>query len=208
MKLLTQKQIIGTRLRAARRRDALHTRRRGPGNYTSRMVAHFTPLCRLISLSFAALALLALAAPAEAQWKWRDSRGQIHISDIPPPRDVPDKDVLQRPEVVARKAPPAPPPAAAASAAAAPAKAPVDAELEERKRKADQEQAARAKADEQKAAAIRKDNCQRARAQLATLDSGQRIARIKADGEREILDDEARAKEMRRAREAIASECR
>jgi hypothetical protein len=43
---------------------------------------------------------------------------------------------------------------------------------------------------------------------LATLDSGQRIARIKADGEREILDDDARAKEMRRAREAIASECR
>jgi hypothetical protein len=43
---------------------------------------------------------------------------------------------------------------------------------------------------------------------LATLDSGQRIARIKADGEREILDDEARAKETRRAREAIASECR
>jgi hypothetical protein len=164
---------------------------------------------RLAGMSLAAIVFLLLAAPAEAQWKWRDGRGQIHISDIPPPRDVPDKDVLQRPEVAVRK--PAPPPVVAASApaaAAAPTKAPVDAELEERKRKAEQDQAARAKADEQRAAAVRKDNCQRAREQLATLDSGQRIARIKADGEREILDDEARAKETRRAREAIASECR
>lgn len=162
---------------------------------------------RLAGLSLAAMACLLLSTPAEAQWKWRDSRGQIHISDIPPPRDIPDKDVLQRPEVTVRKAAPAPA-AVASAAASAPAKAPVDAELEERRKRTEQEQAARAEADKQKAAAVRKDNCQRAREQLATLDSGQRIARVKADGEREILDDEQRAKESRRAREAIASECR
>jgi hypothetical protein len=164
---------------------------------------------RLAGLSLAATACVLLSTPAEAQWKWRDSRGQIHISDIPPPRDIPDKDVLQRADVAVRK--PAAPPAAAASApasAAALGKPPVDPELEERRKRSEQEQAARAEADKQKAAAIRKDNCQRAREQLATLDSGQRIARIKADGEREILDDDARAKEMLRAREAIASECR
>jgi hypothetical protein len=168
----------------------------------------FTRHCRLAGLGLAAMTCLLLSAPAEAQWKWRDGRGQIHISDIPPPRDIPDKDVLQRPEVAARKPAAAPAAAASAAAAAAPAKAPVDPELEERRKRSEQEQAARAKGDEQKAAAIRKDNCQRAREQLATLDSGQRIARIKADGEREILDDEQRAKEARRAREAIASECR
>ncbi len=172
------------------------------------MLFHLALHRRLASLSLAAAACLLLSAPAEAQWKWRDSRGQIHISDIPPPRDVPDKDVLQRPEIVVRK--PAPPPVAAASAAAvtAPGKAPIDPELEERRKRTEQEQAARSKADEQKSIAIRKENCQRAREQMATLDSGQRIARIRADGEREILDDEARAKEARRAREAIASECR
>ena len=163
--------------------------------------------CRLTGLSLAALAcLLWWSGPAEAQWKWRDSRGQVHISDIPPPRDVPDKDVLQRPEITARRPPPAAP--AASVAASAPARAAVDPELEERRKRTEQEQAARAEADKLKAAAVRKDNCQRARDQLATLDSGQRIARIKADGEREILDDDARAKEAKRTREIIASECR
>jgi hypothetical protein len=161
---------------------------------------------RLAGLGLAALACLLIASPAEAQWKWRDSRGQVHISDIPPPRDVPDKDVLQRPEVSVRKPPAAAP--VVAAAASAPAKAAVDPELEERRKRAEQEQAARAEADKQKAAAVRKDNCQRARDQLATLDSGQRIARIKADGEREILDDDMRAKETKRARDIIASECR
>ena len=162
---------------------------------------------RLAGLSLAAMACLLLSAPAEAQWKWRDSRGQIHISDIPPPRDIPDKDVLQRPEVTVRKAAPAPA-APASAAASAPGKAPVDPELEERRKRSEQEQVARAEADKHRAAAVRRDNCQRAREQLATLDSGQRIARVKADGEREILDDEQRARESRRARELIASECR
>ena len=171
------------------------------------MLTSLTPQRRLARLSLAALACLLLSGPADAQWKWRDSRGQIHIADTPPPRDIPDKDVLQRPEVVVRR----PAPARAASvpaAASAPAKAPVDAELEERRRRAEQEQAARAEADKRKAEAVRRDNCQRAREQLATLDSGQRIARVKADGEREILDDDARANESRRAREVIASDCR
>jgi len=109
--------------------------------------------------------------------------------------------------VVVRKAAAAPPPASAASAMAA-ARPAADPELEARKRKAEQEQAASAKAAEQKNAAIRQDNCQRAREQLATLDSGARIARVKTDGEREYLDDAARAQESQRARQVIASDCR
>ena len=62
--------------------------------------------------------------------------------------------------------------------------------------------------NEQKAAVLRQDNCRRAREQLATLDSGQRIARVKVDGEREYLDDGARAQESQRARQVIASDCR
>jgi hypothetical protein len=167
----------------------------------------FCPLRRWSAVALAALACAALLSPAHAQWKWRDARGQITVSDTPPPRDIPAKDVLQQPEVVVRKAAAAPPPASAASAMAA-ARPAADPELEARKRKAEQEQAASAKAAEQKNAAIRQDNCQRAREQLATLDSGARIARVKTDGEREYLDDAARAQESQRARQVIASDSR
>jgi len=163
----------------------------------------------MAGLGLAAMACLLMSTPAEAQWKWRDSRGQIHISDIPPPRDVADKDVLQRPAALVHKAAPAPAvPASAAAATPVPGKAPVDAELEERKRKAEQEQAARQKADDKKVKAARNENCQRAREQLATMDSGMRIMRVKPDGEREYLSDEQRASESQRARDVIASECR
>lgn len=166
-----------------------------------------------LSMTLAAALLLTLAAPAQAQWKWRDGKGQIHVSDIPPPRDIPDKDVMQRPDLNARKAVAQAAVAstastASAASAATPTKASTDPELEERRRRGEDEQAARTKADEKKAAAQRKDNCSRARDQLATLESGQRMARVKANGEREILDDEQRAAESRRAREAIAADCR
>ena len=72
-------------------------------------------------------------------------------------------------------------------------------------RRPSRSRATAAKADEQKAAAQRADNCQRAREH--TGHAGQRavrIARINDKGEREILDDKARADEMQRAREVIA----
>jgi type IV secretory pathway VirB10-like protein len=159
----------------------------------------------LAGVALAALALLALTVPAHAQWKWRDERGQIHVSDIPPPRDVQEKDVLQRPDPAARK--PSPPPAPAAPAAV-PGKAATDPELDERKRKADQEQAARQKADDKQAKSARAENCQRAREQLATMESGMRVMRVKPDGEREYLSDDQRASEAQRARGIIASDCR
>ena len=190
----------------SRRRDTLHTRRTGAGHYTSTMRFHLTQPRRLAGLGMAALACLALCMPAQAQWKWRDSRGQTHVSDIPPPRDIPDKDVLQRPDPTARKPPP--PAAAAPSAAAVAGKPAVDPELEERKRKTEQDQASRQKADDKKAQAARTENCQRAREQLATMESGMRVVRVRPDGEREYLSDEQRSSEAQRARSAIASDCR
>ena len=170
----------------------------------------FSPLHRrrLAGVLAASLALL-LALPAAAQWRWRDANGRVTASDRPPPREIPDKDILQRPNAAAARAvATAPPASAAASAAVAAASAPVDKDLQARKKAAEAEQQAKAKAEEQRNAAIRADNCARARSHLATLDSGQRLARINDKGEREVLDDEARAAEVRRAREVIASDCR
>lgn len=157
-------------------------------------------------LVLAALALL-LALPADAQWRWRDASGRVTASDLPPPRDIPEKDILQRPGGL--RAPAAAAPAAAAAASAAPAPAPsVDKELEARKKAADQQQQAKAKAEEQRLAAVRAENCSRARSHLANLESGQRLARVNEKGEREFLDEKMRADEARRAREIIASDCR
>ena len=152
-----------------------------------------------------ATGLLLAILPAQAQWKWRDKGGQITASDLPPPREVPEKDILQRPDLSQRRTPA---PAASAASGLLPAKPAVDKELDARRRAGEQEQQAKARADEDKLAAQRAENCRRARGQLTALEGGQRMARTNDKGEREILDDKGRADEMRRANEVIAAECR
>lgn len=100
------------------------------------------------------------------------------------------------------------PAASAPAAAEVSARAKVDPELEARRKKAEQEHNEHVKAEEEKVAAQRAENCKRARAHQASLDSGLRLSRINEKGEREILDDKARAEEMARTRQAIATECR
>ncbi|WP_019562115.1 hypothetical protein [Caldimonas manganoxidans] len=51
------------------------------------------------------------------------------------------------------------------------------------------------------------ENCTRARNYLQTLESGVRLTRTNAKGEREFLGDEARAAEVARTRELIAANC-
>lgn len=179
---------------------------------------------RLAAAMLAALLTGLAAMPAEAQWRWRDASGRVNVSDRPPPKEVPEKDILSRPSTAQqRRAPAAAADAASAAAsgpgaASAPAAAPLapgasapsglQAEVEARRKRAEQEAAAKAKAEEEKLAATRAENCRRARSQVATLESGQRMARVNEKGEREILDDKARADEMQRARAVIASDCR
>jgi hypothetical protein len=165
-------------------------------------------------------ALLALVAaslvslPAEAQWKWRDKGGHVQYSDLPPPAGTPDQDILGRPSASAsRRAVPSatPAPATSAALAGAPASAPRtgDPELEAKRKKAEADAAAKTKADQERYAAAKADNCNRARAQMATLKSGIRLAQTNVKtGEREFLDDKQRADETRRTEEVIASDCK
>lgn len=168
-----------------------------------------------------ALCLGCGAAQAATVWKWRDANGRITVSDQPPPREIPERDILERPSprssLVTTPAAPAAPtgqarPASAAAAgrAASGAAARTDPELEARRRA----EAARAReaakappAEDAQATARKRENCQRARAALASLESGQRMARLNEKGERVILDDAARAQEALRAREVIAADC-
>jgi hypothetical protein len=151
------------------------------------------------------LLLAAATGPARAQYKWKDSRGQVHVSDLPPPREIPDKDVLQRPGASTRPLISIAPVAAASTPAAA--RTPQDPELEARRKRAELEAKAQAKADEDRLAAQRAENCQRARELLATLGNGQRLIKLDAKGERVVLDDAARAQEEAQTRRVIAADC-
>lgn len=209
-KLQTQNQIIRRGPRWTAFRGPLGRSRRPAPTYT-RTMDRRSPTRSLLWLA-ATLTVLA-APPAFAQWKWKDAQGRVTVSDLPPPRSVPDKDILQRPEAQRRAATAAAAEAASAAgtAGASPAAAassPVDKDLEAKKRAAEQERAAKAKAEEDKLSAQRAENCRRARQHLAALDSGQRIVRMNDKGEREFIDDAQRANESRRARDVIASECR
>jgi len=162
----------------------------------------------------AVLVACALVMPvaASAQWQWLDAQGKKVFSDQPPPLDVPEKNILRRPHGSrAAAAPaPAPAPAEAPAAPAAPAgkAAGVDKELEEKARQAEEAEKAKRAAEEKKIAQAKADNCSRARQGKATMDSGMRVARVNDKGEREILDDNARAAEQRRLQSIIDSDCK
>jgi hypothetical protein len=178
-----------------------------------------TRFARLAVCTLAALVAVGFGVPAEAQWKWKDKSGRVQYSDLPPPPNVSDADVLQRPSGSAARKPPAFAPnsaqAAAAAMAASAASGPVasgpskaEPELEAKRRKAAEDEAAKRRAEEEKLKAARADNCQRAKSQVRALEDGMRMARVNEKGEREILDDKARAEETKRARDVVASDCK
>ncbi len=161
-------------------------------------------------VALAALLGMTLALPAAAQWKWRDANGRTQYSDLPPPAGVPEQNILLRPNGSTnnRRAPSVAAPASSASAAPLATSRASDPELEARRKKAEQEVADKKKAEDDKLAAVKAENCTRAKAQMRTLDSGVRITRTNDKGEREFLDDGQRAAETKRTREAITSECK
>lgn len=166
---------------------------------------------RALVLALAAL----LPVFSYAQWRWVDRNGRTVFSDQPPPADIPAASIVRQPGK-SRAAPEPTPPVAAASAPAAPlrfaasaAKAGgADRELLQKKKQAEAAEEEKKKAHELEAARAQGENCARARQAKAGFDSGMRIARINEKGEREFLDDEQRAAEVRRLEQIIASDCK
>lgn len=146
-----------------------------------------------------------LALPAMAQWQWIDDRGQRVFSDQPPPPSVADKQILRRPAATGAATPaPEAAPAAAQTNKPNPAR---DPQLEARRKELEAAEAQKRQAEAERQARQRAENCDRARKAKATLDSGIRVASINAQGEREFLDDKARAAEVKRVEEIIRREC-
>ncbi len=177
----------------------------------------------------AAAVLMTIAGTAGAvQYQWRDASGRMVFSDQPPPASVSPARILKAPASVAAPAPstPAAPstasaasaapgpsvPPAASAAAASPAASPAtssaaDQEFAFRKRmeeRAEQEKKAAEQAERQLRLA---KACADAQGDIRALESGQRISRINATGEREFLSDAERAQRLSSARKSVSERC-
>lgn len=166
-----------------------------------------------------ALAAAAACPPALAQWQWIDGNGRRVFSDRPPPPEVAQRQILQQPapvapplvvtgpaasQAVSTASVPVPVPSEPARAAASTPRTAASAAQDARRQQAEAE---RRRAEQDRVARLRADNCARARSAKATLDAGVRLTRTNEKGEREILDDAARAAESRRLQDIIASDC-
>lgn len=156
---------------------------------------------------------------AFAQWQWIDKDGRKVYSDRSPPADIPEKNVLKSPRgarmavIPVPNDDPAAAPAAGAPAAVAknsantPKLTGKDAQLEAKKKQAEEEEAAKKQAEAEKVAQAKSENCERAKKSLAGLQSGQRISTTNAKGERDYMDDNTRAAETKRV-QGIVSDCK
>jgi hypothetical protein len=172
----------------------------GPGERRSGTLARGESMKRWLWIALAAVA----AGTAHAQaYKWVDKDGHVGYGDTPPQgaKVTPLKGI-------------APPAEAAPAAEASDAKqarhgplTPAEQEIEFRRRMKEAQEAA-AKADREKEVAEqKKSNCESARQSLQTLESGQRIMRVDSKGERYFINDEQRAHDTARAREAVSQWC-
>ena len=142
--------------------------------------------------------LLFTAGAANAQlYKWIDKDGKVRYGDTPP-AGVAASSI---------KAPPAGAPAPDAKAAKAPL---TEAEKEQafRKRQADAAKAAEKADSERRAQAEKSENCARMQENLRVLESGQRIARVNAAGERYFMDEAQTAKEADAVRRSMQQACK
>lgn len=169
-----------------------------------------------------ALGVLCVCTLAAAQWQWLDKDGRKVFSDRAPPPDVLEKNIMKRPggrisvpvalamssnvEGVGSTGQ-----ANATASPAQPTSAPkgsgVDKDLEAKKKQAADADTAKKKAEEEKVSKARIENCVRAKQAKANLDSGARIGRVNAAGEREIMDEAARAAESKRVQSVMVADC-
>jgi len=149
------------------------------------------------------LLALALAGAAHAQqFKWVDKDGKTRYGDNPPAGVK--ATALGAP---ASGAAPAAPAAGAKDAKKGPL-TPAEREQDYRNRQREAKKASEKADQEMQAQAAKKDDCERATEYLRTLESGQRIARTDASGERYFLDENQIAQETVKARRSAQQACK
>ncbi len=153
------------------------------------------------------------AGAAAQQYKWTDKDGKVRYGDTPPPGVKAKR--LGGASAPAAAAPAPAPDAGAAKSAAAKASSPArkgpltpaeqEAEFLKRRLDAEKEREKAAKLAEE--AEGKRVNCTNARTQLRLLESGERILKTDAKGERYYVEDSQRAAETERARKNLSDWC-
>ena len=145
-------------------------------------------------------AALLFATSASAQYKWTDRNGKVQYGDTPPPG-------VHASSVRGPTSPASPPPQAPAADAKGNPLTPAEQEAAFRKRQLEAGKEREKQAQMAQDAEAKKENCARAREALRTLESGQRISRTDAKGERYYLEDAQIAEETGKARTRVQQWC-
>jgi hypothetical protein len=145
------------------------------------------------------LCVFAFGGAANAQlYKWVDKDGKTRYGDTPPPG-------AKKSEI---KAPPPGAPAPTAASKDGKPLTPAQQEQEFRKRQAKDRDVAEKSETERQESATKTRACEQSREALRTLQSGQRVARTDAKGERFFLDETQVAEEVARATQTVQQTCK
>ncbi|MBL8491680.1 MAG: DUF4124 domain-containing protein [Rhodocyclaceae bacterium] len=148
---------------------------------------------RLPTVLLAVAVLLPLTAAAQ-MYSWKDAEGKVHYADRPPTGNLPSRAIKEAPSLTGD-------PAGARKGLA-------ERNMDFRKRQSDRS-SSQTKAEQEQAAAEEKArNCEQARIHARNLESGQRLITTDDKGERTVLDDAGRAREMESAQKAIDAWCK
>ncbi len=185
--------------------------------------------CRLLLT----IGLLA-AGSAQAQWAWRDANGEMTYSDSPPPAGVEQSEITHQPTssppsnpstspgptgnsvgsvptptgTAARpETPAASPQAPQANRPNAAPKSLAEQDADFRKRLAEKQKTEEKQAEDEAQTTQRTEACNQAKSYLDTLQSGTRLLRPDANGDRNFLDDDQRAAEIQKTQDAIEKNC-
>jgi len=141
------------------------------------------------------LGVLFASAAAAQQFKWVDQNGKVQYGDVPPPG------------VNAQRLRPPPPGSAPAAKKDDKGGKALSPEAAFRKRQEDAQKDREKEEKSEQALAARRENCARAQEQLRQVESGQRIARTDAKGDRYFLDESQMAQEAARVRQIVQQDC-
>lgn len=127
-------------------------------------------------------------------YQWKDDKGMTIMSDKPP--------VGKTNQAVRQEA------AQASGESGAPQKSYVERELDFRKRQQEAADKAAKQQMTQAEAAQNKENCERSKMQLQTLESGERVQLRDEHGERYFMEDAQREQEILKAKAAVKNFCK